>query len=219
MAEPSVADALWLLGQDEQLLRPRVGVLRVALAAGALVDLIDCGAARWTGTHEQAQVQPTGAGAADPLTRAWAARLGEAAGTDPLPVIHAVNAVSPESWDAVGADLARRGLASAVPRPVRRWLAPRHRPDPETADRTRRHLRRVISGAAPASTRDDGVLAVAWCAGVIEEVLSATAFSDSSVLGPTRAHLEDSVLVQRLAPAVGYLVSMGPVLGITASSS
>jgi hypothetical protein len=217
MAALLVAEALWLLGQDEQYLRPRVGRLRVALTAAALVDVIDSGAARWAGSHEEPLVRETGGAAWDPLTRAWLARLAEATGSQPIPVIHAINALGPGTWEVVGADLARRGLATEIPRPVRRWLAPRRRPDREATDRARKHLRKVISGAEQASTQDHGVLSVALCAGVVEEVLSQTAFSDPSVLEPTCALLDDSILVQRLGPALSYLLSTGPGLGIEPS--
>ena len=50
MAELLVAQLLWLLGQDDQLLRPRVATLRAAITAGALVDVLNSGAAGWAGT-------------------------------------------------------------------------------------------------------------------------------------------------------------------------
>ena len=81
------------------------------------------------------------------------------------------------------------------------------------AERVRAHLRGVIRGSEPATTADHGFLAVASCAGVVEHVLSETAFTDSSALAPTRAFLADSALVGRLNPAVSYLVSQGPAIG------
>lgn len=217
MAELLVAQVLWLLGQDEQLLRPRVGILRAAITAGALVDVIDSGAAAWAGTDDEPRVQVTGVGPSDPLTRAWAARLAEAAPSQPIRVIHAINSLGSGIWEAVGADLARRGLATDVRRPVRRWLPPRHRPDRDATQRARTHLRDLIHGAEPATSRDHGVLAVAWCADVAEHVLSQTAFIDPAVVEPTRAFLEDSALVRRLNEAVAYLVSMAPTLGMTST--
>ncbi|WP_137120626.1 GPP34 family phosphoprotein [Segeticoccus rhizosphaerae] len=217
MAELLVAQVLWLLGQDEQLLRPRVGTLRVAITAGALLDVLDSGAAGWAGTDDEPQVRATGVSPSDPLTRAWAARLTQAAPSQPIPVIHAINTLGSGMWEAVGTDLVHRGLAIAVRRPVRRWLTPRHRPDRGATHRARAHLRNVIHGAEPATAQDHGVLAVAWCADVAEHVLSRSAFIDPAVVEPTRVLLEDSALVRRLNEAVSYLVSMAPGLGITPS--
>jgi hypothetical protein len=213
VADLFVAQTLWLLGQDDQWLRPRASALRVAIAGGALIDLIDAGAAQWAGAQDDPQVAATGASTADPLIQIWAERFGKAARPDPIPVIHAINALGPGMWETVGTDLSRRGMASDIPRPVRRWLPPRHRPNPETSARARTHLREVIRGAAAANAQDHGVLAVALCAGVLEHILSQSAFADWSVLEPTREFLEDSMLVRRLQKAVSYLVSLGPTMG------
>ena len=213
MGELGVAQTLWLLGQDDQWLRPRVSAMPVAVAAGALLDVIDAGAARWVGDEDASSVEPTPVHVAEGLVGRWAALLRQAATYGPLPVIHGINAVSPHIWDVVGADLTARGCAHDVPRPVRRWLPPRRRPDHDAAVLARTHLRAVITGTRPASPCDQGVLAVASCAGVVEHVLSATAFTDHGALAPTAAFLEGSVLVRRLTPAVSYLVTLGPTFG------
>lgn len=75
----------------------------------------------------------------------------------------------------------------------------------------------MIHGVEPATSRDHGVLAVAWCADLAEHVLSRTAFTDPTVGEPTRALVEDSALVRRINDAVSYLVSMAPRVGITSS--
>ncbi|GAB3078030.1 GPP34 family phosphoprotein [Pedococcus soli] len=214
MGELSVARVLWLLGQDEQLFRPRVGAMGVAVAAAALVDVVGSGAATWVDSSGQREVVCTGESPSDALIGRWAAALEESGGREPLRVIHAINAMGSHNWDAVGADLARQGMAEEVPRPVRRWMAPRRRPDLAVARRERARLLAVIGGRGAASAQEEGVLAVAWCAGVAEHVLSTNAFTDSGVIEPTRRFLADSALVPRLEPAVSYLVSMGPLLGM-----
>lgn len=210
MGDLLVAQVIWLLGQDEEWMRPRTSALRVAAAAGALVDL---GAATWVDDEDEPAVEPIDAAVPDGLLHDWAGRLVEARSSGSLPVIHALNAVSPGVWDALGSDLAQRGCAQEVPRRVRRWLPPRRRPRGDIAEQLRTHLLRVVRGTDPVSERDHGVLAVASCAGVLEHVLSRTAFTDMSVLAPTQAFLEDSDLVPRLAPALSYIVSAGPGLG------
>lgn len=217
MGDLLVAHALWLLGQDEQWMRPRVGVMPVAAAAGAVVDLVNSGAARWVDGNSGAALEPVHVELPDGLLHDWADRLAEAATSGPIPVIHAINAVSPGIWDSVGADLASMGFADEVPRPVRRWLPPRRRPRPDITERTRTHLLEVIRGIHPATAEDSGVLSVASCAGVVEHILSGTAFTDSSVLAPTQTFLEGSALVGRLNQAVSYLVSQGPSIGVQPS--
>ena len=212
MGELLVAQVLWLLGQDDQWLRPRASAMPVAVAAGALVDVVDAGAATWVDDGTPS-VQPTAMEHLDGLVGQWAALLEQAATDGPLPAIHAINAVSPEIWEVVGADLSRAGKAHDVPRRVRRWLPPRRRPDHEVVVSVRRHLQAVLDGTRPATAQDHGVLAVASCAGVVEHVLSSSAFTDHAALAPTRAFLEGSPLVRRLTPAVSYLVSPGPVIG------
>lgn len=213
MGDLGVAQTLWLLGQDDQWFRPRSSALPVAVAAGALVDLVDAGAAAWVGDEAQTSVEPVLAQAPGGLVGHWAALLQEAATCGPVAVIHAINAVSPHIWDVVGADLASRGYAQDVPRPVRRWLPPRRRPDHQVTARVRSHLREVTAGTEPATLRDQGVLAVGSCAGVVEHVLSATAFTDHGALAPIERFLDGSPLVRRLTPAVSYLVSVGPIIG------
>lgn len=208
-----MAQVLWLLGQDDQWLRPRASAMPVAVAAGALVDVVDAGAARWVDGDGGTSVEPTAVVDSDSLVGQWAVLLVQAATDGPLPVIHAINAVSPDIWEVVGADLSLAGKAHDVPRPVRRWLPPRRRPDHEVVVSVRRHLKEVLEGTRPATAQDHGVLAVASCAGVVEHVLSSSAFTDHGALAPTRAFLEGSALVSRLTPAVPYLVSPGPVIG------
>lgn len=213
MAELLVAQVLWLLGQDERLLRPRVGTLRVAITAAAL-------STSWTVARRVGLAPTTSrrcgspvSAPSDPLTRAWAARLAQAGPSQPIPVIHAINSLRSGMWEPVGADLAHRGVAIDVRRPIRRWLPPCHRPDRGAIHGARAHLRNVIHGAEPATSQDHGVLAVAWCADVAGHVLSRSAFIDPAVVEPTRAFLEDSALVRRLIEAVSYLVRYGPGAG------
>jgi hypothetical protein len=217
MGELLVAQALWLLGQDEQWMRPRVSAMPVAAAAGALVDLVNCAAASWVDADGGAALEPVQGEFPAGLLHDWSDRLVEAATSGSVPVIHAINAVSPGIWDSIGADLAARSYAEEVPRPVRRWLPPRRRPRHDVAEHIRNHLLEVLRGAQPATDADRGVLAVASCAGVIEHVLSRTAFTDSSVLAPTATFLEGSALVGRLSQAVSYLVSHGPLIGVQSS--
>lgn len=198
-------------------MRPRASAMPVAAAAGALVDLVNSGAARWVDGNSGAGLEPLHVEFPDGLLHAWADRLEKAATAGPIPVIHAINAVSQSIWDSVGADLASRSYAEEVPRPVRRWLPPRRRPRPDITEPIRTHLLEVIRGAQPATDEDQGVLAVASCAGVVEHVLSRTAFTDSSVLAPTETFLRESALVDRLNQAVSYLVSQGPSIGLQPS--
>ena len=217
MGDLLVAHVMWLLGQDEQWMRPRSAALPIAAAAAAIVDLTNAGVAEWVDTEMGTAVMPGEIDAVDGVLHSWADRVNDAAKLRPIPVIHAINAVSPSIWESLGADLASMSYAQQVPRPVRRWLSPRRRPARDIAAGTRTHLREVINGRQPATLRDHGVLAVAFCAGVVEHLLSQTAFTDASVLEPTQALLEESDLVRRLTPAVSYLVSLAPGLGVQPS--
>jgi hypothetical protein len=209
-----VAHVLWLLGQDDQWLRPRAAAMPVALAAGALVDVVDAGAGKWVDGAATTAVELSTSHEAAGLVGHWAGRLQGATRSGSLTVMHAINALAPDLWDAVGADLATQGEASNVPRPIRRWLPPRRRPNEATARQVRDQLREVIEGTRSPTPRDEGVLAVASCAGVVEHIMSSTAFTDHAALAPTRALLEGSRLVARLTPAVPYLVSLGPTIGL-----
>lgn len=216
MAALLVAQVLWLLGQDEQLLRPRVGTLRGGITVGALVDVLDSRGAGWAGTDDAPQVRVTGVTPSDPRTRAWVVRLAEDALSQPIPVIHAINSLGSGTWEAVG--------GSGTPRPGDRGppagaalvaaAAPSRsrRHPPGSRSPAQRDPRRRASHVA-----GHGVLAAAWCADVAEHILSRTPFIDPLVVGPTRAFLEDSALVRRLNEAVSYPVSLAPGLGITSS--
>lgn len=217
VVELSVAQVLWLLGQDDQWMRPRTSVMPIAAATGALVDVIEAGAARWVDDDDKLAVESSRRGPAGGLLRTWIDLLVEASASEPLAVVHAINAVSPNIWDSLGADLAVRSCAHEVPRPVRRWLPPRRRPHLDIANQARAQLLDVVAGTTIATRTDLGVLAVASCAGVLEHILSPTAFTDFSVVEPTEAFLEGNDLVRRLTPAVSYLVSLGPVLGLNDS--
>lgn len=209
-----MAHVLWLLGQDEQWMRPRVSALPAAAAAAAVVDVIASGAARWVDDRDEACVEPLAAPVAAGLVQEWVAQIREAATSGPLPVIHAMNAVSPGLWDSLGADLVRRGLAAEVPHRVRRWRPPRRRPTYEAADELRTHLRDVIRRARSATAQQREVLAVALSAGVVEHMLSRSAFTDGGVVEPTRQLLAGDALVDRLTPALSYVNSLGPVYGL-----
>ncbi|MGG5260067.1 GPP34 family phosphoprotein [Phycicoccus avicenniae] len=213
MGELLVAQAIWLLGQDEQWMRPRAGTMPVVAAAAAVLDVIGSGAARWDEGGGGIAVDTGSVPAREGLLGCWTERLARAAATGPLPVIHSVDAVSPDVWELLGADLAAAGLTEDVPRALARWRPPRRRPRPEPSRRVRTRLLDVVHGRREGTEWDEGVLAVASCAGVLEHVLSGSAFTDTSVLVPVERYLSRSDLVPRLEPALSYLTSIGPVLG------
>lgn len=195
------------MGQDEQLLRPRAAGLRTAVTAAALLDVISSGAASWTesGTRVRTCPLPDGLPA---LIQHRAERLEKAAGGKPLDTVYAIDALAPGVWDEVGSDAALCGFATEVPRPIRRWMSPRHRPDTRLARTLKTHLREVIrSTDAITDPVDEAVLAVGWSAGVLDDLLSLTAFTDPDVVDPARTHCQSSELVKRLDGPVTFLSS------------
>lgn len=202
-----ISHRVWLMGQDEQLLRPRASGLRTAVTAAALLDVIGSGAASWTesGTRVRTGSLPGGLPA---LIGRWAERLETAAGGTPLDTVYAIDALAPGVWDEVGSDAALCGFATDVPRPIRRWLSPRHRPDVELARKLKTHLREVVrSTEAITDPVDEAVLAVGWSAVVLDDLLSLTALTDPDVVDPARTHCQSSELVRRLDEAVTFLSS------------
>ncbi|MDE9364628.1 GPP34 family phosphoprotein [Luteipulveratus sp. YIM 133132] len=209
MDQPSTARALWLLGHDDQWLRPRTHGVRVAVGAGALLDVLRSGAARWDPDDRTRLLVTSAARDPDPLVRTWADRLTTANADHSVRVIHAIGALGAQVYDEVGADLVERGLAQPVPRPVRRWLAPRRRPDPHAVRPLREHLREVVLRDAPYEDGDAAVISVAWYAGVAEQVLSASAFADPDVVDGARRIAEEANLGPRLEDDLASLTRIG----------
>lgn len=214
MDDLSAAHVVWLLGQDGQWLRPRHHAVVTAARAAALCDVVSSGAAEWVDGPGGAAVRPgpTAGAGDDGLVASWGAALA-VSGPGPVPVVQALDAIGPDLWERLGTDVVRRGAAVAVPRRVRRWRSPRSRQRREVVEPLRRHLLAVVAGATPAGARDEAVLASASSAGVLEHVLSDTAFGDLGVVAPAEALLRGNELVARLEPAVSYLTSVGPLTG------
>ncbi|WP_404347643.1 hypothetical protein LG324_10340 [Phycicoccus jejuensis] len=214
MDDLPAAHVVWLLGQDEQWLRPRHHAVVTAARAAALCDVVASGAAEWVDGPGGAAVRPgPAAGTGDGgLVASWGAAMA-VFGPGPVPLVQALDAIGPDLWDRLGTDVVRRGAALAVPRRVRRWRPPRCRPRREVVEPLRHHLLAVVAGATPAGARDEAVLASASCAGVLEHVLSDTAFTDLAVIAPAEDVLGESHLVARLEPAVSSLTSLGPLTG------
>ena len=200
------------MGQDEQLLRPRASGLRTAVTAAALLDVIGSEAAAWTESGTQVQTCPLpGEGKLPVLIRRWAERLEKAAAGRPLDTVYAIDALAPGVWDEVGSDAARCGCATDVPRPVRRWMSPRHRPDPQLARDLKAHLRAVVRSPGEITDPvDEAVLAVGWSAGVLDDVLSRTALTDPDIVDSARSRFRSNELVERIDEAVNFLSSARP---------
>lgn len=202
-----ISHRIWLMGQDEQLLRPRAPGLRTAVTAAALFDVIRSGAASWTESGAQVQTCPLPHGLSA-LVRRWAGRLEKAAADRPLETLYAIDALAPDVWDDVGSDAALCGVATDVSRPIRRWMQPRHRPDTELARKLKTHLRDVVrSPDGITDSVDEAVLAAGWSAGVLDELLSLTALTDPDIVDSARTHLQFNELVRRIDEPVNFLSS------------
>lgn len=198
------------MGQDEQLLRPRAAGLRTAVTAAALLDVIGSGAASWTESGTQVRTCPLPDGPPALIGR-WTERLKKAAGGKPLDTVYAIDALAPGVWDEVGSDAALCGFATEVPRPIRRWLSPRHRPDTRRAREFKTHLRGVVRSPGEITDPvDEAVVAVGWSAGVLDDLLSLTALTDPDIIDPARTHLQSNELVGRIDEAVNSLSSARP---------
>lgn len=66
---------------------------------------------------------------------------------------------------------------------------------------------------------DEAVLAVGWSAGVLDDLLSLTALTDSDIVGSARTHLESNELVGRIEEAVNFMSSVRPPSGTGSGAS
>lgn len=73
-------------------------------------------------------------------------------------------------------------------------------------------------GEVPDSV-DGAVLAVGWSAGVLDDLLSLTALTDSDIVDSARTHLESNELVGRIDEAVNFLSSVRPPSGTGSGTS
>jgi len=167
-----ISERLWIMSLDDRGL-PRVTGAQVCVTAGLMLDLRSAGLIEWTGDRirRTAEVAPEG-------LLGWAAnRLDEV--REPTLARFVIDALYPGAWEHVGMSLVDQGMARMTRHGLRRK---------SRFSFTTTPLRREIVDASrallfddAATHDDDAVLAVLGAAGIGDELLSRSPFTDESV--------------------------------------